>query len=420
MNLRPILPPAVLTSAVLASLTVAATAQAQTARGARAASDQPVTAKISPVTNADPASTTAATSPVGFMTTACLANTDTNLTIPFTRPAAFVGAATSGANAANNTGTITFSGTPFTASAYKYVQGTQATHYYAYVTGGTKEGAIYDIADNTANSLTINTNGDSINTLASGTQVRIIPHWTLATAFTVGQSVIGATTFVNAPTQILVPDQATAGTDLVAAATYFYYSGTAAGGPGWRRLGGTFSAIYDDTVLYPETYFVLRNNTASNLSFVPVGSVSTLSAAVTSSSAQTVGVNVATVLNTLAANTDQDNAIGLPVAVDTTLDGSNLYQSGAFTGQSVFFGGTGDQLLVYDNTASGTDKAASKTYFYYNGSAAGGAGWRQLGEPFTALHNTDVLKAGAGFIVRKRGTATPTSVVWNYRPIITP
>ena len=173
-------------------------------------------------------------------------------------------------------------------------------------------------------------------------------------------------------------------------------------------------------MLYPETYFTLRNNTSNSLSFVPVGSVSTLATAVTFNGTQTVAVNIATVLNTLVANTDQDNAVGLPVAVDTTLTGLNLYQSGAFTGTSTFGGSSGDQLLVYDNTVAGTDKLVTKTYYYYTGAAAGGAGWRQLGDTITAQHNNDVLKAGAGFIVRKRGTSAPTSVVWNYRPIIAP
>ena len=415
MTLRHVLPLTLLTGAALVS-----SAQAQIARNVRTATVKPMTTKIGPVTSDTSSSTTAATSPVGFITTTCLANTDTNLTIPFTRPPAYVGASTGGANTSSTTGTISFTGTPFTASAYKYVQGSQSTHYYAYVTGGAKEGAIYDITDNSTNALTVNTNGDTISAIASGVQVRIVPHWTLATAFTLGQSVVGSSTFSNAPTQVLVPDQTSSGTDLLAAATYYYYTGTVAGGPGWRKLGSGPATIYDDTILYPETYFILRNNTSNSLSFVPVGSVSTLATAVTSGTTQTVGVNVATVLDTLAANTDQDNAVGLPVAVDTTLAGSNLYQSGAFVGTSVFGGGSGDQLLVYDNTASGTDKLATKTYYYYTGTVAGGAGWRQLGDAPTAIHDTDALKAGVGFIIRKHGTSTPTSVVWNYRPTIAP
>ncbi len=417
MKLPKIFPSAVLLSAV--SLSLAGVPRSAGQVGMRS------TRIVKPVTNTvlntndTGTSTSAATSPVGFITTSCLANTDTNLTIPFTRPPAYIGASTGGATVNSTTGTISFSGTPFTASAYKYVQGTQSTKYYAYVTGGTKEGAIYDIADNSTSALTVSTNGDDVSTLGSGTQVRIIPHWTLATALTVGQSVIGTTTINNATTQVLIPNQTTAGTDLLAAATYYYYSGTSFGGPGWRALGN-FTTIYDDLVLYPETYFILRNNTANALSFVPVGSVSTLAAATTSNGTSTIGVNIATVLNTLAANTDQDNAVALPVAVDTTLAGSNLYESGAFTGSSVIGGSAGDQLLVYNNATTGTDKLAAKTYYYYTGTAFGGAGWRSLQDGFATLDNADILKAGVGFIVRKRGSASPRSVIWNYRPIIAP
>lgn len=418
MKLPSLFSSAVLLGAVSVSLAGAPRSSGQTASKVRTTTTRPVTTLVPPVTNDAGTGTSAATSPVGFITTTCLANTDTNLSIPFTRPAAFIGAVTGGTNVNATTGTITFSGTPFTASAYKYAQGTQSNKYYAYVTGGTKEGGIYDITDNTTNSLTVSSNGDDLSTLGAGVQVRVIPHWTLGTAFTLGQSVIGSGTLGAGPTQVLVPDQATAGTDLLAAATYYYYTGTAFGGPGWRLLGGVVTKIYDDTILYPETFFILRNNSASNVSFVPVGSVSTLAAATTSNGTSTIGVNIATVLATIAANTDQDNAVALPAAVDTTLTASNLQQSGAFVGSSTI--GGGDQLLVYDNTATGTDKLASKTYYYYTGTLFNGAGWRQFNDSISTLHNADILKAGVGFIVRKRGTTTPQSVVWNYRPIVAP
>ena len=128
---------------------------------------------------------------------------------------------------------------------------------------------IYDITDNSTNALTVNTNGDAINAIASGTQVRIVPHWTLATAFTLGQSVVGSATFGNPPTQVLLPSQTTVGTDLLPAATYYYYTGTAAGGPGWRQLGGTITTLHNTDVLKAGAGFIVRKRgTATAASFV--------------------------------------------------------------------------------------------------------------------------------------------------------
>ncbi len=55
------------------------------------------------------------TDPVGFRTVLCLANSDTFVSIPFIRPAEYVGAITS---AAGNT--ITVSGSPWTTNQFVY------------------------------------------------------------------------------------------------------------------------------------------------------------------------------------------------------------------------------------------------------------------------------------------------------------
>src|ERR1700716_2736602 len=89
------------------------------------------------------------TDPVGFTTETLQASSDTFVGIPFTRVPKFVGGLSS-----TSATTITFSGTPFIASQFKYVQGTQSDHFYALVgASATKEGHKYAITDNTANVL---------------------------------------------------------------------------------------------------------------------------------------------------------------------------------------------------------------------------------------------------------------------------
>src|SRR2546430_2155861 len=79
--------------------------------------------------------------PVGFTTVSCLGNSDTFVSIPFTRPAEYVGAIASAAG-----DTITVSGSPWASNQFVYVAGTQSKHYYALIGAGTsnpKQGHTY-------------------------------------------------------------------------------------------------------------------------------------------------------------------------------------------------------------------------------------------------------------------------------------
>ena len=73
--------------------------------------------------------TTATTDPVGYTALSLPASSDSLISIPFTRPAAFVGAI--GSISSN---VITTASSPgWTASQYKYVSGTQSSTYYAII-----------------------------------------------------------------------------------------------------------------------------------------------------------------------------------------------------------------------------------------------------------------------------------------------
>ncbi len=115
------------------------------------------------------------TDPVGFTTTSCLSNSDTLLSVPFTRPQTFVGAILSVSG-----GTMTVSGAPgWTTNQFVYVQGSQPNHYYALLgpatTTNPKEGHLYTVTANTTDSLTDDTTVDSLTGVPTNAQVVIIP-----------------------------------------------------------------------------------------------------------------------------------------------------------------------------------------------------------------------------------------------------
>jgi len=72
-----------------------------------------------------------ASEPVGFTTTSCLGNSDTLVSLSFTRTPEFIGAILSvSGNPAN---TITVTGTPWTPNQFVYVAGSQPKHYYVLI-----------------------------------------------------------------------------------------------------------------------------------------------------------------------------------------------------------------------------------------------------------------------------------------------
>ena len=271
--------------------------------------------------------------------------------------------------------------------------GTTASGQTATYDHSPKEGSYYTVTDNGTNSLTVNLNGDSLSTVAVGTSVSLIPYWTLGTAFPssdAGTSYIASTS--TAPrgfqTQILMPDMTSAGYNLAPVATYIYYSGA------WTLVGSTGTATANDAILPPTSYFTVRNSTTGT-TFTPTGGV--------------YMNRISTPLDS-QTSTAQDNAVSVPRPVNIALNDLGLLINSAFVAST----GTAprsikDQLLVYDNTASGTNKAPVATYFYYNQ-------WRLVGDTTGTDYGTTTLPYGAGFTIRKApSTAGVTTFPQNTR-----
>ena len=172
---------------------------------------------------------TVATDPVGFTTASCLANSDTYLGVPFTRPPEFTG------NISNASGSVlTISGSPSWTNNQWTIGVTPHKTYFALIgpnaTSSPNEGRIYKITANDAATLTVTVPaGDTLANIQPNTQVLIIPYWNFNKVF---PSTDACVSFIVSPnpiqrqTQILIPDYSGSGINLSASATYFY-SGTA-------------------------------------------------------------------------------------------------------------------------------------------------------------------------------------------------
>ncbi len=407
------------------------------------------------------AQTTVATDPVGFASIALQANSDTLVSLPFTRPVEYTGPISSVSTTTTGgatTTTITLaSSTSFTQNQFAYVASSQPKTYYAIIgplltsltgtvsvtnnsatvtgsgftpiaqgdellvnglaynvasvtsdtalilsrvyTGSTasgasasynhspKEGSYYTVTANGTNTLTVNLNGDSLSAVATGTSLSLIPYWTLGTAFPASDSGVSyvPTTGKAPATQILIPDVIHSGINL-SSSTIYYYANS-----GWRVSGGDSTVAYDDAILPPTEYFTVRN-TSTATTLTPSGSV--------------YMNRIVVPLDTQTA-TAQDNAIAVPRPASITLNDLGLITSGAFvptTGKT-----PKDQLLVFDNTVTGINKAASAIYYY-------DTAWRLSGGVTTTDYGSTSLPYGTGYIIRKAvNTSGATAFLQNTR-----
>ncbi len=340
--------------------------------------------------------TTAYTTPVGYVTQTCTANSDSYVSLPLRPSAVAAGALSAAPDTTTTPGSaiLSFLGTPGF--------GTFANTHYAKFKTGVESGKWFVITANSASTLTVNLNGATLTAAAADT-VEVIKFWTLATLFDPAVATNDPLTTPNAivssagtspgvrRTQVLIPDLAGTGTDLSPVETYYVNAGI------WKKVGGGATS-FNDYQVWPDAYILIRN---------PVTVTSDTKYAISGE----VDVNkVASNLRTSAAS-QQDNFVGLIRPIDVTLNGLNLGGTSAFMAStSTSPGGRRDQLLVYDTTTVEYDKAPAVTYYYFSGQ------WRKVGGGATDFGNIDKIPAGNGFIIRKYQTAGGATDNWINTP----
>lgn len=322
---------------------------------------------------------TATTDPVGFMTFATPPATDVRLAPPLTQAPAFQGSGTASGFV------VTASPSPgWTTDEFS------STPHYLQIVGGAQDGMLFDIASNTADTLSLVDNGVP-PTGIDGNTFKVVKYNTLISIFPADQAGVSfqasASAFVLG-TQIIFPNLTGTGINRSAPDTYYFLGGY------WRKVGSG-SANFDNTPILPDSFIIVRNTASApaNLAVTVAGSVST---------------SEITVPLTSAAGTQNDNYVATSRPADQTLESLGLISSGAFE-PSVSAFNLKDQLLVFNNEAPGINKSASATYYYLGGTVNQ---WRRVGGG-TANVGTDIIPAGAGVVVRKASAASESTSFWN-------
>lgn len=336
------------------------------------------------------------TDPVGFYKLPCQGNSDTIVSTPFTRIPEFTGLI--GSIAAN---VITVSNTPgFTANQFVYLGvALQSNHYYAVVSSGTQEGKLFPITNNTASTLSVQLLPEDLTGVGAGDQIKIIPYWTLLTAFsdgTVNPSASAGTRL----TELLIPNFNGTNTAQSPASTYYYFTNATV--RAWRLQGGGTTSHNED-VLVPDGYSIVRQNVATLTTVIAPGAVPM------KKQRTVVGRNG-------AGTAGRDNYIAefRPAAV--SLNDSTLFQSGAFR-PSASAGTRVDELLVTDNNAAGQNKSPAFTYYYFTNATV--SAWRLQGGGTTDRGTTQVFQPGFGVVLRANNIGnpvSPTAATWVNSP----
>ncbi len=409
--------------------------------------------------------TTATTDPVGYTALSLPASSDSLISIPFTRPAAFVGAI--GSISSN---VITVASSPgWTAEQYQYAAGSQSSTYYAIIGPNlaTVSGTVTVTNASTAVTATAGLSGIKANDelIVNGLAYNVASVTSdtalvLSRAFT-GTSASGQTaTYDHSPKEgsyYTVTDNGTNSltVNLNGDSLSTVTAGTTVSLIPYWTLSTAFpsSAAYDATnnptgsfvasasaksrgtqILLPDmvstgvnlappsTFYYLNGAwvytgtgaapaVPNDVILLPTSYFIVRNPAASSTFTGTIFTPTGGVyMNRLTAPFDtfassaQDNAVALPRPVSTTLNDLDLISSGAFTpGTSAK--SRGDLLLTYDNTTAAYNKAS--LLYYWN---IGGVWYSS--QNGTDVGNTATVSYGTGFTIRKVANSTGATAFW--------
>ena len=336
--------------------------------------------------------------PVGFNKIPCPTNSDTIVGVPLRAK----GSQKATLSALPDTTTIPGSAILSVAGSPGWTAGAYAGTHFVKFTSGAIDGSFYAVTANTADTLTVDLNGDDVSAVVATDTILLAAYWTLNTLFppadattdpaTTKIAIVASTTrfTTGRMTELLLPDLQGDGTNLAPNQTFYILSGV------WRKPGDT-TTDYGTTRIHPDSYFIVRHTSrvTAGTTYLCLGEVEMGNFGIPLSTQSTTGLN-----------TRQDNFVAVPRPINLTLNQLGLVPDAFVASTTRFTTGRKDELLVFNNASQAFNKAASATYYYYNNA------WRKQGADYTIDFGTDVIPAGAGFMVRKAPTAGGVTSFW--------
>lgn len=268
------------------------------------------------------------------------------------------------------------------------------THYVRF-TSGSKAGHWYDIAANTANSVSLDLNGGNGTGIAAGDGFLVVEYWTLDSLFPPSsQSTIhvsSGTLGYQQKSLVLIPNVSAEGINLPAEAVYLLTAS------GWKKGVKGYPAA-GNTILPPGLPFIIRHpRGVAATTFEPEGRVLRTADAI-----ELAG----------GASTRQDNTVAVLRPVAVALADSGLDEASFLSSLSHSAADRRDELLVFDNIIAGFNKKPSAVYY-----KVAGSWFREDGKAASnpAADQEKALSASGGVIIRK-AEGTAAMATWKNQP----
>jgi uncharacterized protein (TIGR02597 family) len=332
------------------------------------------------------------TDPVGYYTLGITGASDNVMSLPMVRDAVFAGVADNGTTPFTENSFTALAGTAspgWTANQFAYVAATQPQTYYVEFTSGALKGLYYKIVSNTANSVTLDMEGDSLLShslpgnptaaLADGDSFKIRPYWRVKDVFEVGGTPIieGRSTVQDVKDDILIPNNSVVGINKAAEKTIYFLTGQ-----GWRSENDAND--YANFVLRPNESFIVRRRNAANVNLTNLGGV------LMNKQIAFVPGGDATTANDVYISLNRPAAVSLN---DSGIANVMTPSPAPYRKQ--------DLLMVFP-TGAGFDRTPSTIYYFLAGQPAG-QGWRKAGDDANATTGqTTMIEPGKTYLIRKR------------------
>lgn len=328
-------------------------------------------------------------SPVyGFRRFDCPGGTDTVVSIPFHSTPRWAGRLAGAPAAQGSTKTrLTLDDTPGFAAG----ELTDQVHWLCVRDANGPTGRYYRISAHGSATVDVDEAVAGFANLPADGLISIIPAWTIESVFpATSQTTFHPSTGLLATergSELLFFDAATAGTDLAPARRFHIFDGA------WVEIGS--GAAAGATPLTPGQAFIVRHREgADDTVFL--------------AQQQVFGDPVALAVRT-SGGLAQDSVVAPPRPVPVRLDALDLAAGSFEESATTDPGDRKDQLLVFDNTNPGHNKAPSATYFRSAGH------WHADASGFPLADDVEV-DLSSGFTIRKASAGGDSVVIWTNAP----
>jgi uncharacterized protein (TIGR02597 family) len=261
--------------------------------------------------------------------------------------------------------------------------------YYVRFTSGAASGKWATITDTASGTLTLAEDAAAMGVAANDT-LEVFKHATLASVFPdnlEGITFKASQSAFNRSTEIKLYGDSVKDSEQNNKApnlTYYFYNDA------WRKAPGLVGDNYDNVILEPEAFFVIRNKSNDAIKFVTFGCISSISPS----------IELSTTLN------NNDVLVSTGLAVPVTLEELNLGGTPAFRDTQLTFNRP-DELRLFNNATAGQNKAPGhKIYYYKDGH------WRLTPGDANYIADDDVIPAGSAIVIRRKPDSTPETVTW--------